>query len=139
MLLHALTRTHTHTHTHYMKVILRNQALTWFNSFHVILCTHNILVSLFIILAMYQIFKATKYTSILQSSNVRVRYMHAMLSFNNTNHHMSDTPSKRLGGVLYIYMYVHMFVIYNVLSTVYCPLNYLGYTVFSHPYLSVYL
>ena len=38
-----------------------------------------------------------------------------------------------------IYMYVHIFVIYNVLSTIYCPLKYLGYTVFSHPYLSVYV
>ena len=35
--------------------------------------------------------------------------------------------------------YVHMFVIYHVQSTVYCPFKYLGYTVFSNPYLSVYL
>ena len=40
MLLHALR--HTHTLTSYMKVILKNEARAWFNSFHVILSIHTI-------------------------------------------------------------------------------------------------
>ena len=61
-------------------------------------------------------------------------YVHAMLSFNNTNHHPSDTPSKWLGGT-----YKHACHIKCTVYTVYCHLKYLGYTVFSNPYLSVYL
>ena len=71
-LTHPRTRVLTQTLTSYMKVILRNQARAWFNSFHVILSTHNILVSLFPILVMYQIFKAT-------IPNVRVYACHAVI------------------------------------------------------------
>ena len=138
MLLHALTHTHpcahTHTctHTHTNTDILHESGFKKPGTYLVqqLSCDHNKLYWYHY----SQYWLCTKHTGILQSSNVRVWYMHAMLSFNNTNHHLSDAPSKRLGGVLW---YVHMFVIYHVQSTVYCPFKYLGYSVFSNPYLSV--
>ena len=108
---HARTHAHTHTQTltSYMKMVLRNQAHTWFNSFHVILSTHNILVSLFPILVMHHICKATKYTSILQSICMPRCHLTTL-----TIIHLIHHPK----GWAECCTYVHMFVIYNVQSTV---------------------
>ena len=135
--MHTPKRMRAHTNTDILiKLVLRNQAYAWFNSFHVILSTHSILVSLFPILVMYQIFKLLNIPAYCGAP--MYVYDICMLCCHLTTLtiiHLIHHPK----GWAECCTYVHMFVIYHVQSTVYCPFKYLGYTVFSNPYLSVYL
>ena len=126
---HPIACAHTQTLTSYIKLVLRNLAHAWFNSFHVILSTHSILV-------------CTKYLKLL---NIPAYCRAPMYVYDICMpcYHLTTLTIIRLihhpKGWAECCTYVHMFVIYHVQSTVYCPFKYLGYTVFSNPYLSVYL